>query len=147
MKALLTRSNALSSYAIRARVWQPWSHGLVIDSPAAIIDSTFKLNGVTRRPLDEAIKDASAVHSLEFRLDREAEARDWLYAQIGKRYDLHAIVGFAFGDSGWRDDQSWFCWELIAGAIEHGSDYRFKDVGRVTPRDLIRAERVLLGLE
>ena len=147
MKAALTRANSLASYAIRARVWQPWSHGLVIDSPGVAIDSTFKLAGVRRRDLSEALHGATAILHLDFHLDRESEARDWLYAQIGKRYDFHAIVGFAIGDRDWRDDSSWFCWELLAEAIEQGSDYRFENLSRVTPRDLIRAERALAGFE
>ena len=147
MKAALTRANTLASYAIRARVWQNWSHGLVIDSPDIAIDSTFKLAGVRRRPLSQALHGATAIQHLDFHLDRESEARDWLHAQIGTRYDLHSIVGFAFSDRDWRDDSAGFCWELVAGAIEHGSAYRFDHLSRVTPRDLIRAERVLAGLE
>jgi uncharacterized protein YycO len=148
MKAALTRANSLASFAIRARVWQPWSHGLFIPAPGVAIDSTFKLAGVRRRPLDEALHGVTAIQHMDFQLDREAEARDWLHEQLGKRYDFHAIVGFAIGDErDWRDDTSWFCWELLAGAIEHGSAYRFENVSRVTPRDLIRAERALAGFE
>lgn len=146
MRAALTRANTVASFAIRARVWQNWSHGLVIDSDGVAIDSTFKLAGVRRRPLSDALHGATAVQHLDLVLDREAEARDWLYAQLDKRYDFHAIVGFAIGDRDWRDDTSWFCWELVAGAIEQGSDYRFENLSRVTPRDLIRAERILKGL-
>lgn len=147
MRAALTRANTLASFAIRARVWQPWSHGIDIDAPGVAIDSTFKLAGVRRRPLDEALHGATAIRFLEFHLDREAESRDWLYDQLGKGYDLHAILGFAIGDArDWRNDSAWFCWELLAGRIEAGSDYRFDNRSRVTPRDLIRAERVLKGL-
>ena len=146
MKAALTRANTLASYAIRTRVWQPWSHGLVIDSSGVAIDSTFKLAGVRRRPLEDALRGATAIHHMDFWLDREAEAREWLYEQIGTRYDLHAIAGFAFSDRDWRDDSAWFCWELVAGAIEQGSDYRFDNLSRVTPRDLLRAELVLSGV-
>jgi hypothetical protein len=146
MKAALTRANSLASFAIRARVWQPWSHGLVIPAPGVAIDSTFKLAGVRRRPLSQALHGATAILHLDFHLDREAEARDWLYDQLEKDYDLHCIVGFAIGDRDWRDDTSWFCWELLGGQIEQGSSYRFDDVSRITPRDLIRAERILKGL-
>lgn len=148
MKALLTRANTVASFAIRARVWQNWSHGLVIDAPGVAIDSTFKQAGVRRRPLAEALRGVSAIRPMEFLLDREAEARDWLYHQVERQadYDLHCIVGFAFGDRDWRDDSAWFCWELLAGQIEQGSDYRFDNLSRVTPRDLLRAERALKGL-
>jgi len=148
MKAALTRANSVASFAIRGRVWQNWSHGLVIPSQGVAIDRTFKLNGVRRRPLEEVLHGATAIRHLDYHLDREAEAQDWLADQIGTKYDIHCIVGFAFGDErDWRDDTSWFCWELVAAAIEKGSDYRFENLSRVTPRDLIRAERVLAGFE
>lgn len=147
MKAALTRANTVASFAIRARVWQRWSHGLVIDGEGVAIDSTFKLAGVRRRPLTEALHGATAIRILELPLDREAEARDWLHEQINKSYDIQAIVGFAIGDRrDWRDDSAWFCWELLAGQIEAGSTYRFDNTSRVTPRELLRAERVLKGL-
>ncbi|CAB4158578.1 hypothetical protein UFOVP708_11 [uncultured Caudovirales phage] len=146
MKAVLTRANTVASFAIRARVWQSWSHGVIVDSPTYAVDSTFKLNGVRRRPLHEALHGATATRFLHLPLDREAEARDFYLGQINTDYDLHCIVGFATGDRDWRDDTSWFCWELIAAAVERGSDYRFDNLSRVTPRDLIRAERVLIGL-
>lgn len=147
MKAALTRSHGLASLAIRARVWQPWSHGLILDTATSIVDSTFKLGGVRRRPLLEAMAPATAVHYLDFKLDREAEARDFYYAQVGKEYDWRAGFGILTSSRDWRDDMAWFCWELIAAAIEKGSDYRFEDVSSVTPRELLRAERVLMGLE
>ena len=98
MKAALTRANSVASFAIRGRVWQNWSHGLVIPSQGVAIDSTFKLNGVRRRPLEEVLHGATAIRHLDYHLDREAEAQDWLADQIGTKYDIHCIVGFAFGD-------------------------------------------------
>lgn len=148
MRAALTRANTVASFAIRARVWQNWSHGLVIPASGLAIDSTFKLNGVRDRPLAEALHGATAIRHLDFVLDRESEAMEWLWhmVEIKAEYDLHCIFGFATGDRDWRDDSSWFCWELVAAAIEKGSSYRFPDVSRVTPRELIQAERILKGL-
>jgi hypothetical protein len=41
----------------------------------------------------------------------------FLQAQVGKKYDMTAIVAFAF-DRDWREDDSWFCSELQAAALE-----------------------------
>ena len=146
MKAALTRANSLASLAIRARVLQPWSHGLILDTPTMAVDSTFKLNGVKRRPADDVFHGTSAIRFLDFPLDNEAAAREFYFEQLDTPYDLHCIIGFATGDRDWRDDRAWFCWELVAAAIEAGSSYRFENVSRVTARDLIRAERILKGL-
>lgn len=147
MKAALTRSPGFASLAIRARLWQPWSHGLIIESASTIVDSTFKLGGVRRRSFRDAMTSASAVRYMDFKLDRETEARDFYHAQVGKGYDWRAGFGILTSSREWRDDVVWFCWELIAAAIEKGSAYRFDDVSVVTARDLLRAERVLMGLE
>jgi len=147
MKAALSRAHSFSSFAIRARVRQPWSHGLILDTEDTIVDSTFKLFEVRRRPFEEAIRGASGIMLLDFKLDCESAARDYYYAQVGKGYDWRACLGILTSSRDWRDDTTWFCWELLAAAIEKGSSYRFDDVSAVTPRDLLRAQRVLAGLE
>lgn len=48
------------------------------------------------------------------------EARDfyrYLNDQVGKPYDKPAILGFVFGRD-WRQEDSWFCSELVARALE-----------------------------
>lgn len=145
MNVILTRSSSLSSLAIQARLWERWSHGLVSISPVHCIDSTFKAGGVRKRTMVEALGPASSQLYLTIPLAREREARDWLESQIGTYYDWRAIWGFAGGSREWNDDYSWFCFELIAAAIELGSDYRFSNRNRVTGNDLIEAGRVLQG--
>lgn len=49
--------------------------------------------------------------------EQEATFYDFLTAQIGKPYDRTAIVAFAV-DRDWREDDSWFCSELQAAALE-----------------------------
>lgn len=141
----LTRAHSIPSFAIRARLWEPWSHALVSDAHAVAIDSTFKLGGVRRRPMDDALHGASQVAWELAPLDREAEAREWLYHQIGKDYDWRPILGWLGAGRDWRDPYAWFCFELVAGMIEAGSAYRFQDTERVTGMALVRAAAVLRG--
>lgn len=145
MIAVLTRSHSLSSFAIRARLGERWSHALVPLSPVHCIDSTFKAGGVRKRLMTEAMAHASSRLYLHCPLDREIEAQDWLESQVGTGYDWRAIWGFAGGSREWNDDFSWFCFELIAAQIELGSAYRFPNRNRVTGKDLIEASRVLRG--
>jgi hypothetical protein len=42
---------------------------------------------------------------------------DFLYAQVGKRYDKLAIFAFII-ERDWRDESAWFCSELAARALE-----------------------------
>jgi uncharacterized protein YycO len=143
--AVLTRSHSISSFAIRARLGERWSHALVPLSPVHCIDSTFQRGGVRRRLMTEAMAHASSRLYLHCPLDREIEAQEWLESQVGTGYDWRAIWGFAGGSREWSDDFSWFCFELIAAQIEIGSAYRFPNRNRVTGKDLTEASRVLRG--
>lgn len=71
----------------------------------------------------------------------EAKYFDFILAQRGKPYDSSAIWGFGFGRN-WRDDDSWFCSELVAAGLE-ASDYFGHpislDANKITPADLILA--------
>lgn len=146
MQIILTRSLALSSLAIRARLLEPWSHAMVMDSPTHIIDATFQAGGVRRRPIEKALAGRVVAKYEDAPLPRDAEARAWLYDQVGKAYDWRAIYGWAGAGRDWHDEHAWFCFELIAAAIEFGSDYRFPNRNRVTGRDLQRAARELRAL-
>jgi hypothetical protein len=73
--------------------------------------------------------------------DREATFLAFLKRQLGKPYDMKAIVAFTV-ERDWRDERAWFCSELIARALEV-SRFFPKDlsvgVNEVTPRDLMMA--------
>lgn len=50
----------------------------------------------------------------------DRQAKDWLsflMGQVGKPYDHLAILAFAI-DRNWRDDDAWFCSELVVRALE-----------------------------
>lgn len=62
-------------------------------------------------------------------------------SQIGKPYDWQAIVNF-FAQRDWREDDSWFCSELVAWSFEKAGYPLFNpatQVWRLTPRDLLLA--------
>jgi hypothetical protein len=68
----------------------------------------------------------------------EQKFLDFLCGQIGKPYDLEAIVGLV-AQRDWRSPDSWFCSELQAAALEE-SGYMLPlaaDVAKITPRDLL----------
>ncbi len=139
MRFGLARSMTPTSLLIQARLWEPWSHAFVMDG-VRVIDSTFKHGGVRRRDgVDGAVLE---VHCP---LPREDAARVFLAQQVGKPYDWRAVWGWAWAGRDWHDDFAWFCFELVAGAIEAGSDYRFPNLNRVTGTDLQMAAADLGG--
>lgn len=50
---------------------------------------------------------------------QKATALNFATAQIGRPYDIVAILGFVAGRN-WRDPAAWFCSELGAATGEHG---------------------------
>jgi uncharacterized protein YycO len=62
----------------------------------------------------------------------------FLHNQVGKPYDITAIAGLAL-DRDWREDDSWFCSELVAAALEY-SGYMptlSSANNHISPRDLL----------
>jgi uncharacterized protein YycO len=64
--------------------------------------------------------------------------RFWNFSdkQVGKPYDKHGLVSsFVFGRQ-WREDDSWWCSELVASCLEHAGIVRIPpEVRSVTPGD------------
>lgn len=95
--------------------------------------------GVRIRPAD--YESWARVERIELAATAQQEV-DWLNfltAQIGKPYDETAIVAFALARD-WRQNDSWFCSELAAAALESCGWFpqSLADAANeVTPRDLL----------
>ena len=91
------------------------------------------------RATRELIVDLVDLHeAVEFPDTAERKFYDFLRAQIGKPYDLTALAGAALNRD-WHQDDSWFCSELQAAALEHcGYLPRLAAIdSHVSPRDLL----------
>lgn len=63
----------------------------------------------------------------------------FLRSQIGKPYDVEAIVAFV-AQRDWRKSDSWICSELQAAALEAAGVLEWPlatEVNKITPRDLL----------
>jgi hypothetical protein len=66
----------------------------------------------------------------------EDNARRFLEGEVGKEYDLSAIIALPFRKS-WQRGDKWFCSELVAEALIRAGHKEFRiPSSRVTPRDL-----------
>jgi len=64
---------------------------------------------------------------------------DFCYAQVGKPYDMGAIIAFAF-ERDWQQHDSWFCSELIAAALQESGFLPyplFAGHNKITPQNLL----------
>lgn len=154
MELILTRNYGLSSLLIRARLSfskkriEPWSHAIFgLPGGEDCIDSTFKLGGVRRRPLKEALKGCFSwqVKRLPLVLPYPQAALVEVGRLEGKPYDLRNAFGWAVGSRDWDDTSAEYCFEVLARIIEAGSDYRFPSLQRVSGRDLEQAALALVS--
>lgn len=141
MRVVLVRAHSVGSLAIRARLWENWSHAAVITEPGWVIDSTFKAGGVRVRRLADVLAHASAYKVIDLPVPDEAAAQRFLHEQVGKPYDWRAILGWITSDRDWADETAWFCFELAAGAAKAGGLDKWRDMKRVTGWQLEQATK------
>lgn len=136
MQIIFTRRRSLGSALIRLATGSRWSHVSVGISPELVIDATLRHGGVRHRSRAELLAESSAHEVRDVPLPDEAAALAWLRAQVGKRYDWTAIVGFVMRRR-WADPDAWFCSELAEAACVAGGLVRFRaDAWRLTPGHL-----------
>ena len=118
---------------IRIFTFSRWHHvGVVLDDQTVIESRIF--SGVQLTPLND-FKRRGRWAYIDVELPNEQRAVDWLYAQIGKRYDLTGLVRFAFQRRWLRDDKH-YCTDLPAIAAIRGGRPLFNDrVNGYAPRD------------
>lgn len=120
---------------IKFWTWGDWSH-VDIWTPDGWLGARAK-GGVQIRDWNytSVIKEEIRVITLDD--VTEANIMQWLQSQIGKPYDFLAVAGMPFRQD-WRNDNRWFCSELIAAAFQQaGVELLDTDqLNRVTPRDL-----------
>ena len=133
-------SDNLFAKAIKAVTWSDWSHvGIMFGGD--LVDSRYKDGGVTLTDYLTRVSQYKRIQILEVPIPA---AKVWPYvtSQIGKPYDVSAVLGIPFRRD-WQEDDKWFCSELVAWAFgAAGHPLIYKQHGRVTPQDLYEAARV-----
>lgn len=132
MKAVYAKNNTIGSWVIRLFTFSKWSHVAVLIDEFSIIDSTARY-GV--RVSD--FSDFKSKHDYVI-IDRELQdseaALDFLFKQVGKKYDWSAIFGIIL-QRNWQEDDKWFCAELWEAASIQGGTRKFRDDPyRITPQ-------------
>lgn len=130
VRIALFSSQSFYSQVIKLATWSRWNHVAFVLESGEVLGALSQ--GVCITPIDYA-----GTRVEFFDVDCPNFNWDWLRAQLGKPYDWTAIAGLAMHRD-WREDDSWFCSELLAAAFEH-SDYpllRADHLNRITPRDI-----------
>lgn len=118
-----------------------WASHVEAVMPDGTIISADMDNGVAQFPLDynKGNFDRELYVSITATKDQTAKFYGFIRSQLGKPYDIKAVLGIGLGRD-WRDDRQWFCSELdTAGLCACGifPAHLADDLNHVTPRDLI----------
>lgn len=92
-------------------------------------------DGVAIRPTNYEPFSLDDRFVVETTPERKAVIIQFALAQVGKSYDLTALLGI-LAHRDWREDDSWFCSELVAAAFEAGDEPLLNPhakLNRITP--------------
>jgi uncharacterized protein YycO len=134
VKIFFADSNKIGSIFIRTVTWSDFSHvGFIHDG--MVIDSQLFSGGVTSYDVAELVHHYPRIQVYEFP-HVSAEAITYACEQLGKKYDLTALIGMGF-QRNWQEDDKWFCSELVAASCAAaGTPIINKSTWRVTPQDV-----------
>jgi uncharacterized protein YycO len=126
----------ISSGIIKLGTFSKWSHVDLVTPEGFYLGA--RLDGGVQARAPGYDGPNADVEFANVWLPPSMEERLWGFvrAQIGKPYDFTAILGIAFRRD-WREDDAWFCSELVAAAFEQaGKPLLLGAANRITPRDI-----------
>lgn len=114
-------SSGMQSAIIRMHTRSEFSHVDVVTEDGQLLGARLKEkiggNGVQIRPANYHVFTKKVQVTVQV-TDAQYDAFwAWIKQQIGKPYDWRAIIGLSVHRD-WREDDSWFCSELQARAVE-----------------------------
>ena len=151
MRYIFTRTpNSLVDSAIRGFDSGGVSH-VGIESPLVPGDvvHTTLLRGVHVLPRQEFESKREIVRVCDLPLLDEQANLEWLREQVGKGYDIMAVIGMPLLRD-WQDEDRWYCFELaMASALRGGYELlsRHSEIGGRLCLELMHAWSEPLTLE
>ena len=142
MQEILCSNKSIGSYILRFAMASKYSHSVVYDPELEIITHTTLLGGgvkeLSKTEFDKHYPVQSTPKDMNIPVEKQQEARDWLFAQVGKKYDWTALCSIAlqcFTSRSWQDEDRWFCSELTEALRTKLGIPRFAvGAGWITPK-------------
>lgn len=145
VRLIFTTQPGFFSWLIRVFTFSKFSHVSFQISQTEIIDATFK-SGVSIRPLSELVDKATVCEVVELDIDSE-DILVWANTQVGKPYDIGAVVALPFTRK-WTTDDKWFCSEFVSVALYNAGVKIFNrdHTSRITPEMLYNLDLEFLSM-
>lgn len=132
MKLILCTNNSIGARLLRFVMWSKYSHAAILDG-SVVTDTTFWQGGVKQHFAEDFFKHYTRYELRDIDVS-EPMARNWLVAQVGKKYDWTALLSWVVRRD-WQEDDSWFCSELCEAMISLFGVPRFRETAaRISPR-------------
>lgn len=135
MTLIFCRSNTVGSWLIRLLTFSKWSHVAVVRPDGRAVEAVWPCVRIT--PLHDILRkhDHTELRTFgpftnPYGMPEKPDRFD-VEAQLGKPYDVFGVLMFVNPWRRWRQDDKWFCSELIAQATE-----MFDECDRVSPQML-----------
>jgi len=123
MIVLHSRSATIPSATVRFMTWSEFSHVAVLTPSGTVLEAVFPR--VREVPLIQYLAEQGETWAVDRPCADPVAALAWGRSQIGKRYDLLALVGVAVHRD-WHRDDRWFCSEFMAAMFEKGGSPLFR---------------------
>jgi uncharacterized protein YycO len=132
-----TTKKSFVSEAIRLLTWSPYSHVEFLIPGEGYLGAHVN-GGVLLRPFDYDNGCEFCFATVNCKPTVEKAVLEYARAQLGKPYDLKAVLGIGFHRD-WEQSGSWFCSELVAASFNAGGYPLVRaseKLDRITPRDI-----------
>jgi uncharacterized protein YycO len=133
IKIIYGTDRTISSLIVRVGTMSRFSHcGIIVDLNNIV--HAMPRQGVIVQPVREFENRFTDLVEVEVDIPRPDLAKEFALQQIGKKYDYTAILKLVL-QRRWRENDRWFCSELVEAALRAGGRQRFRDeVYRITPQ-------------
>lgn len=117
---LAFEGKGIAAQIIKRRTWGIYSHTGIMTDDGRVYEARFPAGVTCTAPtaLDHKSGTRVDMFSVTPEIDEQA-VQKFLEAQVGKKYDLHGLYGFAAAKD-WQDPDTWFCSELAMAAVAAG---------------------------
>lgn len=110
-------------YVIQATMWHGWRETL----------RTRRLGGVQRVLMVDALIGQTIIKDVTYSVPDAEAGLAWARSQVGKPYDFKGAFGMAIDpERDWQEPDCWFCFELIASALQYAHRIIFESTGHIT---------------
>lgn len=131
------------------RGWASHVDAVIQQNGETILIGTLPFKGVHKRSLIKDVYIKKQTIILSCTLEQEEKFNTFINAQVGKPYDWRSIISFVIPWRNWREDDSWFCSEIIAAGLEASGYLKYPlsiSNSKITPQDLLMICSILVDV-